>query len=233
LEPLAWHWSHWSGRSVIRGGRWLFSKGSNPSGALTALYCWILEILYCNPKGLCCGFCLREGRSVCLCWVPENLKDLKDAEELPPSATRECPPLCLTRVVSVGNSAGNSDVLRLHVTGKYFPVLFLPGQKYAAHMLQACGLGSRVCGCLGFKGTQGGKVIRRPYVLFVPGYLQGYLAYKKSQPLGPYRSPMPRVLGGSLRSGCFLMSEVPMQQCRHPPLLAVRRQHPLMTTIGP
>ena len=29
------------------------------------------------------------------------------------------------------------------------------------------------------------------------GTLQGYLAHKKRTPLGPYRRPMPRVLGGS------------------------------------
>jgi len=43
-----------------------------------------------------------------------------------------------------------------------------------------------------------------------PG-LQGYLAYKKAPPpLGPYRRPMPRVLGGSQGGGRFLMSEVPL-----------------------
>ena len=30
LEPLAWHWSHWPGRLVNRGGKCLFSKGRNP-----------------------------------------------------------------------------------------------------------------------------------------------------------------------------------------------------------
>ena len=28
-------------------------------------------------------------------------------------------------------------------------------------------------------------------------HVQGYLTYKKSTALGPYRSPVPRVLGGS------------------------------------
>ena len=36
LEPLAWHWSHWSGRLVNRGGKWLFSKASIGRG--TNLY---------------------------------------------------------------------------------------------------------------------------------------------------------------------------------------------------
>ena len=30
LEPLAWHWSHWTGRLVNRGGGGLCRKGSNP-----------------------------------------------------------------------------------------------------------------------------------------------------------------------------------------------------------
>ena len=39
---------------------------------------------------------------------------------------------------------------------------------------------------------------------------QGYLAHKKSPPLGPYRKPMPRVLGGSYGRGRSFMSEVPL-----------------------
>ena len=31
----------------------------------------------------------------------------------------------------------------------------------------------------------------------LPVDLQGYLAYKKMHPLGPYRRPRPRVIGGS------------------------------------
>ena len=31
--------------------------------------------------------------------------------------------------------------------------------------------------------------------------VQGYLACKKTPPLGPYRRPMPRVLGGSSEGG--------------------------------
>ena len=53
-------------------------------------YCWILEILYCNPKGR--RALLRipssEGRSVCLCWAKSKpkgpKKDLKDLPHLEP-----------------------------------------------------------------------------------------------------------------------------------------------------
>jgi hypothetical protein len=34
---------------------------------------------------------------------------------------------------------------------------------------------------------------------------------RKRTPLGPYGRSMPRVLGGSYGSGCFLMGEVPLQ----------------------
>ena len=47
----------------------------------SALYCWILEILYCNPKGR--RTLLRtpstEGRSVCLCWAKSKPKGPKEA----------------------------------------------------------------------------------------------------------------------------------------------------------
>ena len=36
LEPLAWHWSHWSGGLVNRRGKWFFSEGSNPDETLIA-----------------------------------------------------------------------------------------------------------------------------------------------------------------------------------------------------
>ena len=42
--------------------------------------------------------------------------------------------------------------------------------------------------------------------------LQGNLAYKKPPPPGPYRRPMPRVLGGSWGGGRFLMGEVPLYE---------------------
>ena len=37
---------------------------------------------------------------------------------------------------------------------------------------------------------------------------------RKRSPLGPYRRPVPRVLGGSQGGGRFLMSEVPLQGLR-------------------
>ena len=47
--------------------------------------------------------------------------------------------------------------------------------------------------------------------LFRKWRVQGYLTYKKKHPpLGPYRRPMPRVLGGSEGGGRFLMGEVPL-----------------------
>ena len=42
--------------------------------------------------------------------------------------------------------------------------------------------------------------------------VQGYLTYKKHNLLGPYRRPMPWVLGGSYGGGSFLMGEVPLQE---------------------
>ena len=44
-----------------------------------ALHCWILEILYCTPKG-CRALLLipsTEGRSVCLCWAKSKPKGPK------------------------------------------------------------------------------------------------------------------------------------------------------------
>jgi hypothetical protein len=40
--------------------------------------------------------------------------------------------------------------------------------------------------------------------------LQGYLTYKNPPPLGPYRRPMPKVLGGSSEGGSFLMGKAPL-----------------------
>jgi hypothetical protein len=58
----------------------------------SALYCWILEILYCNPKGR--RALLRvpstEGRSVCLCWSIQDVKGLKDL--VPGGRVRLCLP---------------------------------------------------------------------------------------------------------------------------------------------
>ena len=36
------------------------------------------------------------------------------------------------------------------------------------------------------------------------------LLIRERNPLGPYRRPMPGVIGGSYRGGRFLMSEVPL-----------------------
>ena len=38
---------------------------------------------------------------------------------------------------------------------------------------------------------------------------------RKRIPFGPYRRPMPGVLGGSLRGGRFLMGEVPLSVLMH------------------
>ena len=49
----------------------------------SALYCWMLKILYCNPKGR--RALLRipstEGRSVCLCWEHSKQKGPKRLSE--------------------------------------------------------------------------------------------------------------------------------------------------------
>ena len=39
----------------------------------------------------------------------------------------------------------------------------------------------------------------------------------KRSPLGPYRRPMPWVLGGPKEGGCFLMIEVPLRGSRDNP----------------
>ena len=39
---------------------------------------------------------------------------------------------------------------------------------------------------------------------------RGASLIRKCTPLGPYRRPMPRLLGGSYGGGCFLMGEVPL-----------------------
>ena len=43
--------------------------------------------------------------------------------------------------------------------------------------------------------------------------MQGYLTYKKTLPLGPFRTLMPMLLGGSLQVGRFLMGEAPLKSC--------------------
>ena len=39
---------------------------------------------------------------------------------------------------------------------------------------------------------------------------RGTSLMRKRTPLGPYRTPMPRVLGGSLEGGRFRLGEVPL-----------------------
>jgi len=46
--------------------------------------------------------------------------------------------------------------------------------------------------------------------LFDFGGYRGTAPMRKRTPLGPYRRPTPRVLGGSQGGGRFLMSEVPL-----------------------
>ena len=48
----------------------------------SALYCWILEILYCDPKGLRALLRVPStvGRSVCLCWALSKPKGPKGSE---------------------------------------------------------------------------------------------------------------------------------------------------------
>jgi len=60
----------------------LFTRSTK---AVSEQYCWILEILYCNPKG---GRALlripsTEGRGVCLCWA-------KSKPEGPQGRERAC-----------------------------------------------------------------------------------------------------------------------------------------------
>ena len=43
-----------------------------------------------------------------------------------------------------------------------------------------------------------------------PPFPVSHPTHTQRTPLGPYRRPMPRVLGGSWESGRFLMGEVPL-----------------------
>jgi len=60
-------------------------------------------------------------------------------------------------------------------------------------------------------------------------HLQGYLTYKKMHPLGPYRRPVPGVLGGSWGER-FLMDEVPLygRQYRAGTVLFIRISLPII-----
>jgi hypothetical protein len=46
--------------------------------------------------------------------------------------------------------------------------------------------------------------------IFYNECLQGFLTRRKCNPLGPYRRPRPKVLGGSRGGAGVLMSEVPL-----------------------
>ena len=51
-------------------------------------------------------------------------------------------------------------------------------------------------------------------VLVLHRSYRGTSLSRKHTSLGPYRRPMPRVLGGSWGGGCFLMSVVPLYRTR-------------------
>ena len=57
----------------------------------SALYCWILEILYCTPKGrrALLRIPTTEGRSVCLCWAKSKPKGPKGGTHARPASARE------------------------------------------------------------------------------------------------------------------------------------------------
>ena len=55
-----------------------------------------------------------------------------------------------------------------------------------------------------------------PFLSTKPGS-QGYLTYKKTHPLGPYRKPMPRVTGGwafSYERGAPVVASIPRGEFR-------------------
>ena len=61
-----------------------------------------------------------------------------------------------------------------------------------------------------FLSPQGSSRIQHTHPL---GACRGTWLIRKRTPLGPYRSPMTRVLGGSQGGGRFLMGEVPLYAC--------------------
>ena len=56
----------------------------------------------------------------------------------------------------------------------------------------------------------------RPHSLGALRAYRGTSLIRKRTPLGPYRRPIPRVLGGSKGGGRFLMSEPPLYPPRYP-----------------
>ena len=71
----------WDGPPAPRRAR---RKDGTETCFLSALYCWILEILYCNPKGRRALLRVPStvGRSVCLCWEHSKPKGPKGLDNL-------------------------------------------------------------------------------------------------------------------------------------------------------
>ena len=69
-------------------------------------------------------------------------------------------------------------------------------------------MGLEVGGVVTRAETRVSLTIRRVLKVAMP--IQGSSLLRKRPPLGPYRRPMPRVLGGFQGGGRFLMSEVPL-----------------------
>ena len=84
----------------------------------SALYCWILEILYCTPKGR--RALLRipstEGRSVCLCWAKSKPKGPKG----PSSRTLRIRGLVSLATASGQLTSGMEIALKLCETARPF-----------------------------------------------------------------------------------------------------------------
>ena len=75
------------------------------------------------------------------------------------------------------------------------------------------------------------------------GHYRGTSLTRKGTPLGPYRRPMPRVVGGLQGGGHFLMGEVPLYTeakrssepfhvtARCPPMVELNRSHGVTSLI--